>query len=229
MVELERLRAAYREIEPAGTDHLSDEQWERLACDEGDRVEREPVLEHVLSCPQCSQVYRGVLAVRRQAHTFDPGAPAPARETKRPRMWRGLLAGLVAAAAVVAVILVIRPQLGTSPTIPSGNESMSLRSGESVASPLVVSPRGELSAPPAGFSWQAVPGARGYVVELLGEDGEPVWTSDELKTASTPWPSTVPAAKGRYYWRVLAIPRNGGEPVASDLESFDVDVSASPR
>jgi len=231
MAELERLRDAYLEIAPADAEHLGDEQWERLACDDLESAERETLLDHILSCSQCSRTYRALLAVRREGHTFDPGAPRPTveREMARSWRWRGMLLGLAAAAAVIMGVLVVEPRLGTGPAPPASQPPVTLRSVGSVAGPALVAPLGTLAGTPGELSWRPVEGARGYVVELLDGDGELVWKSEELKVTSTPWPRKIAAAPGRYYWRVLAIPEGGGEPAASDLESFDVEVSASPR
>jgi hypothetical protein len=43
------------------------------------------------------------------------------------------------------------------------------------------------------------------------------------------WPEAVPTAPGRYYWRIVATPEGGGEAVPSDLEVFEIGVSASRR
>ncbi len=229
MVELARLRAAYRETGPVESGHLSDEQWERLACDEMDSAERESVLEHVLSCSECSEVYRGVLAVRMEAHTFDNGAPRPKSSADPARGWRwkGVVTGLAAAAAVIVVFLVVRPSIQPSAVKPGGSETVTLRASGVLAKPVLISPVGEVSGIPGELSWRPVEGARGYLVELLDAKGELLWKSEELAVTGTPWPQVVHAAPGRYYWRVLAVPEGGGKAVASHLESFEIGISAS--
>ena len=231
MAELDRLRRAYREIGPDGSGHLSDDQWEWLASDEMTPVEKEEALDHILTCSECSVVYRGVMAVRMEAHTFDPGAPVPAsgRRPARSGRWRGLMVGLAAAAAVVVAVLVVRPRTVPRPAAPGGSQPITLRSAGRLSAPTPVAPLGVLSSAPGAFSWQPVPGARGYLVELLDGDGEPLWRSGEVTDVRVAWPETVPAAPGRYYWRVLAVPQSGGAPVASELVSFEIGLSASRR
>ncbi len=231
MAELERLRAVYRQIRPAGTDHLADEQWERLACDDMDPAENELALDHILSCPECSQVYHGILALREEAHTFDAGAPRPRgekMEARRP-VWRGILSGLAAAAAVIAVVFLLRPHAGPVPSGRTGPEQVTLRGSGVLNKPILVTPLGALEGAPGALSWRPVEGARGYVVELLDGDGELLWKSGELTATTLPWPGAVAPQPGRYYWRVLAIPSEGGPPVASELGAFDLGVTAGPR
>ncbi len=230
MSELDRLRSAYARIEPEDTEHLSDEQWESLASDGMDPSERESALGHILGCPECSEIYRGVLTVRREAHGFDPGAPRPRRGVDMPvplRRWRVILPGLAAAAAVIIAFLVVRPQAGPDGvTAPDGNR-ITLRAAGSVAGPELSGPVGRLEGLPDGFAWKPVEGARGYIVELLDGDGNPVWRSTEITGVTVPWPQEVERSPGRYYWRVLAVPGSGGPPVPSELVAFDI--TASPR
>ncbi len=230
MPELDRLRSAYARIEPEDPAHLSDEQWERLASDGMDPPEKQTVLDHILGCPECSQIYRGVLTLRREAHSFDPGAPRPVEELGRPappRRWRMILPGLAAAAAVIVAFLVVRPQSGPGGvTAPDGNR-ITLRTAGSVAGPELSGPVGRLDGLPDGFAWKPVEGARGYIVELLDGDGNPVWRSTEVTGVRIPWPQEVERSPGRYYWRVLAVPGSGGPPVPSELVAFDI--TASPR
>jgi len=230
MAELEHLRNAYRASSSPGTEHLSDEQWERLACGEMDPAARKNALKHILVCPECAQVYRGVLGVKIEAHRFDEGAPTPALspQPKSGRVWKRWLAGLAAVAGVIAVLLILiaRPTSRTGPSV-GARQPVTLRSGESTLAPALLAPVGPVVEPPAELSWKPVRGARGYVVELLDGDGELLWKSEELTATRAPWPQGVEAPHGRYYWRVLAVPEAGGEPVASQLQELEVGISAN--
>jgi len=231
MAELEQLRGAYRAASSPEESHLSDEQWERLACDEMGPGEREAALEHVVSCPECTQLYRGVLALREGAQAFDPAAPPPQVQETPTRAWRWgrWVTGLAAAAAAVVAVFVLRPAGGPVPARPFPSHGVTLRAGGTPEGPVLVAPLGAVPGDPGVLSWRAAEGARGYIVELLDADGELLWRSDEVAGTYTRWPSAVRPAPGRYYWRVLAVPEAGGKPVASGLESFEIGATASSR
>ncbi len=76
----ESLRRLYEraQAERAGRDeeHPDDAVWERVLCEEATAEERERVQTHVIGCPACADIYRSLLAVRREAAAFDPAAPA---------------------------------------------------------------------------------------------------------------------------------------------------------
>ena len=105
MAEQDDLRTAYAAASSGEGEHLSEERWERLACDELKPAEQEVALSHVLSCVECTQAYRAVLAIREEAHAFDPGAPRPrpAAVVNRRPAWRRVLVGLATAAALISV------------------------------------------------------------------------------------------------------------------------------
>ena len=229
MVDIERLRSAWGRTGVEEAEHLDEEVWERLANDEMGAPEREAALGHILGCAECSRVYRAVLSVRREAHTFDPGAPAPrVRSSRFPAPRRGgLLTGLAAAAAVLLAFLVVRPHFLQEPAAPGGAGPDTLRSARVVGEPVPLGPLGRLQAAPSAFWWEPVDGARGYRVELLDGDGETLWRSPETVEPRLPWPDGVVRSPGRYYWRVLAVPAGGGGEVASPLVVFDI--TSSPR
>lgn len=229
MAEPDDLRTAYAAASSGEGEHLSEERWERLACDELKPAEQEVALGHVLSCVECTQAYRAVLAIREEAHAFDPGAPRPrpAAVVNRRPAWRRVLVGLATAAALISVFFLVRPLVRSSPPGPGGSQPITLRESGPLAVPVLVSPVGRVPRAPDGLYWRPVQGARSYVVELLDGDGELLWKSEEVTAIHTPWPQGVAEALGRYYWRVLAIPDAGGEPTPSSLQAFEIGVSAS--
>lgn len=228
MAELETLRKGYAAVlSPEGA-HLGDERWMALAGDELNPAERADAIDHILSCAECTLLYRGVLGVRMEAGGFDPGAPAGRvdRGAGLPG-WRRILIGVAAAAAVVAALAVVRPLLSPGPGPAPGKRTITLRAARTPEGPSLVAPLGPVAEPPDSFSWRPVPEARGYVVELLDGDGELLWRSGEVAGAMVPWPATVERPPGRYYWRVLSIPEEGGAAVGSPLESFDLGATSS--
>jgi hypothetical protein len=60
---------------PASGPHPSEETWVRLAGRELSEHEQPGIVDHVLSCADCSAVYRAVAYLRRGASSFDPAAP----------------------------------------------------------------------------------------------------------------------------------------------------------
>ena len=56
--------------------HPDDALWERVLCEEATADERRRVQTHVLGCPACADIYRSLMAVRREAIAFDPAVPA---------------------------------------------------------------------------------------------------------------------------------------------------------
>jgi len=80
------LRERYAEAgPPAGSAHLDETVWERLACGELTPFERERAFDHIAGCPDCGQVYRGVLMLQREASAFDPDAPLVGRSGDEAR------------------------------------------------------------------------------------------------------------------------------------------------
>jgi hypothetical protein len=202
--------------------HPPEEAWERLACGELSEHERRSLLDHVVDCAECTRIWRALVALERGARRFDPGVPKPGLATPRrpaPRAWTWGLGGALAAAAAAALIVWagVRPQLPEPPRQPAGE---TFRSGpEAPARPVLRAPLGAVAAPQT-FTWDPVPEAVSYRVELLDADGEIVWSTPTAETSAA-WPSTLPHSPGRFYWRVVAELERGGS-TASALEDFDV-------
>ena len=65
---------------------------------------------------------------------------------------------------------------------------------------LALKPQGTGSLGPVTLSWKAVPGAKGYDVEVVGAQGEPI-----ILTVQRP-EATLPAlAQGSYSWTVRTV------------------------
>lgn len=233
MAELDDLRAAFAAGTTAVGEHLDELTWERLACGELDEAARQAALEHLLSCRECADVGRVVMAIRSGAAAFDPAAPgATAHHATDNLRWlrRGVLPALLTAAAAIVLVVVIRPQLGRTPVTGTPPGPV-LRAARVAAVPQPVAPVGSVAAPPAAFEWRPVEEPASYVVELLDSSGATLWTSTEITATQAPWPHGLELPAGTLYWRVTARPEAGGQPVTSSLAAFDLagPLSASPR
>jgi putative zinc finger protein len=105
--ELDVLRRDYdlltRDLTASGP-HPDEEMFVRLASGELSGDERARIADHVLSCAECSAVYRAVADVRQGASSFDPGAPrhvsgATVAIWQRPFWSQALAASLTIVAA----------------------------------------------------------------------------------------------------------------------------------
>lgn len=144
---------------------------------------REPILDHVGTCPAC----HADLALLRAASA---GAPAPAR--RAPAWWGLAAAGLVAAAGSAWWTLARdRPGLERG-----GEQSM-----EALAP--------GASTPLSGlvFAWRPVPGATGYEVRIAPQGAPSMHLGATQDTTLVP---QVPLEPGRYEWWVRALLAGGG-------------------
>jgi hypothetical protein len=84
--------------------HPDEDVWLRLASGELSDDERARIVDHVVTCAECSAVYRAVAHVRHGASSFDPTAPrpagvGPASMPARPYWLQALAASLTIVAA----------------------------------------------------------------------------------------------------------------------------------
>lgn len=212
--EEQRLRAAYALVMArAGEPHLDESAWERLACDELAPEARLRLLDHVVRCAACAEVYRALTHLAAEA-------PRERVVARRP-LWRGTpLAALALAALVLAAL--VGPRRLVPP--PAGVPDV-LRSGAGSAGPHLLAPRGHSAPAPGQFTWQPLAQARAYRVLLTGADGTLLWSSAELKDTRLDWPAQVTPLPGRYYWQVLAVPAAGGAPLPSEMVAFELSAT----
>lgn len=236
MAELDSLRRAYRESGAGGDSvHLSEDRWERLACDELEPPERAAAFDHILACPQCSDAYRAIEVLRSEAAAFDAGAPAPrdmspASSPPRRGPWRGL--GFLALAATVVMAVVLPTLHRDQPSTDAAFQALRSTESWSPATPLApVDQNVDWRAREnLRLEWAAAEPQRPVVVEVLDADGELIWRSRDITDSHVGWPTAQATAPGRYYWRVVGTGA-GDKQVASDLVSFqlvDETVTASP-
>lgn len=209
---------------PPGPDCLTPAQLEAIL---ENRAEAQ-VRQHAEACPSCQTE----LALLRDFATAGPRPDevAAVREiTKklqsqawkqekvaRPGWFDSLFAGrlcmpaLGLAAMLVFAILVTRPD--QSPRI---TESDTMRS----ATIAVSQPVGDLTAPPADFSWSPVAAAARYEVQLLEVDGHLLWTGGSTGTTLAVPAPLLPAGK-TLYWNVTAYGAGGERLASSNRQMF---------
>jgi hypothetical protein len=221
MLDDATLREAYQSSDPA-VPHVSDDCWERLACGELSLEERERALDHASACFECGRILRTLLLLEGEARAIDPLVPAGLSALPERRSRRAFLWGAAAAAAAGAILWLTVPW--DSPAVPDSSSPAGgrLRSTGVSDRPVPRSPLAEVDGVPERFTWQGIASARGYEVELLDADAEPLWKSGVVTETSVSWPHEVLPGPGRYYWRVEAILAERGERTASPLVSFDL-------
>lgn len=189
--------------------HLDETAWERLTTNELSEPERDALLGHVFACAECSEVWKGLLELERDAE--DEGLIA--RQDRAPRsLWRSRFMPLALAATVVLAvggILMTRQPVPTETA--RGTAALAPVDGLMMA----YSPDNIPT-----FVWTPVPEATSYRIELFTDDGRPYW-SGEVTAPPTPWPAELPRVKGAYRWRVEAI-GNGGPVARSRLMPLEM-------
>ncbi len=225
VTEIERIRTAFRVTDADEADgHLSEQQWESLACGELDRPDNEAALDHILGCRQCTGIHQSLLVLREHAHDFDPGAPVP-EISRKPSSRRWIFAGVLAAAATLVVVILqpLGPGL-TNPGSPPPSDP-ALRSSQKAQTATPLSPIGPVPASAVVFSWEPSPTAPVSIVQLIDESGEVMWTGHETEKTSIEWPGNLAKRSGHYYWRVLSVGGATGGKQASDLVAFELTES----
>lgn len=225
MADIETLQAAFRaSASPRDDNHPSSADWERLACGELEAEPRRMLLAHVLDCPECSDTYRALGIIRSEAAVFDeqvPNSQAAPTPLERSRWfsWRGAGALAVAATALLAVVLPL--QQSRDVAVEPG---VVVRSADEEAPVAPIAPVGELPWRPGDdveLTWACGSSKGPFVAEVLGADGELVWTGPDTDATETVWPGDAVPGTGRYYWRVFA----GGSSSSRDespLVAFDL-------
>ena len=227
MTDIEALRKAFRITEGENPKaHLTDQEWEALATGDIGSSEVESFLEHIFLCGQCSEIHKALLVLKDQAHTFDPGAPAPTRSTITSRktwVFSGLVA--VAATVLIVVLLPLGPSSPKEAPIPTGTNTI-YRSAPEHVDAVPLSPKGQVSQSEILFTWRPSPSAPTSIIQLIDTDGEILWTSPETEAGSIRRPGgRLPP--GQYYWRVLPVGGVGNPTQESEMLAFEV-IEPSP-
>ncbi|MCH9649775.1 MAG: zf-HC2 domain-containing protein [Deltaproteobacteria bacterium] len=208
-------------MNPESSEHVEDETFLRMACNELTAAETAAVQAHLELCQDCGRVWQAVSKVREAAVEFDPGAVPPVDSRfggrEKPRRW---WLGSAAAAALVVMAVVVPRLLGPpdSPK-PSTHTPQVVRSGQE-RGPRLFSPVENSQVSKVRFEWSFLDDASGYTVELLDEDGAAIWTSRRLQENLVDWPPSLAREPGNYYWRVSAHFPDGEETISSPLTLF---------
>lgn len=188
------LMAAYQAAAHNARGHLTDREWEQLACGELDDAARERAMTHILSCADCSTIHRAIIGVSEGARAFDPRAASGAAAHRSSwRLWT--LAGGLAAAAVIAIAVVVDSPVRPRPQ-PDATRNGSAGAIVTITTPLVL--------PDRHVAWSEVAKADTYEVRLNDSTGAPAW-STRVTAAETELPAGVTLARGTYYLQVSAI------------------------
>jgi hypothetical protein len=168
---------------------------------EGPEAERLATLEHVMSCRDCHREYEWLSAVDQAALETEGRAGASSRKWWPGRVQLALAASLVA--AVGTALLVAR-------RVPD------LDRGKGREIELVSPVEGAAAGGSLTFTWRALPGASGYVLEVQRQDGSIAFsdtTGDTSATIADPG-EALPDSDYRWWVRETT---DGSEPRSSPL------------
>jgi hypothetical protein len=180
-------------------DHLDDGAWQRLGAGDAVLSERDLLFAHIMTCAQCSEVWRGISFLRQQAEAeglIERRTPA--------RSWRSwFVPAAIAASLVIAVgaVIVMRPP-APADNVVRGTAALSPVEGLMMAYASDGTPM---------LLWTPLSTASTYHVEIFSEDGNPLWSGD-VTAPPMRWPADAPHARGSYRWRVEA--QDGGGAIA---------------
>lgn len=161
--------------------------------------DRARVEAHLAACEDCSNEIAEVWRLWR------PGV--------KPTSW--LPIGL-AAAAVIAVVVLLRPA-GNRAEMPAADV---LRGSERASAVITVAPADSavVQGQPV-LVWRPVPGATGYRVTLSREDGDSLWTGSSSDTTAAVPAGVALGRSARYFWYVDALLPDG-QSLTSGIHEF---------
>ena len=165
-------------------------------------AERESVEHHLADCDECTAELVAVNRLHR---------------TDRTPVLR--IAGVVAAAAAVAGIVLLGPSLVTSrPADPR-----QVRGAEAPPAVSVVLPANGavLNAAP-DFIWHTVPGATAYRVSVTRANGDSIWATTTSDTSVRASAHVSQAGSGLYYWYVDVLLEDARS-VAGPVHEFRIE------
>lgn len=161
---------------------------------------RAALVAHTASCATCRVSVAALTrlvaepSVRRELERLQPGRRTVAASRRFRR-----LAGVAAAAAVVALVMPQLSRLGNEETAPShraGDLSLS-------APPVPISPLG-VAVGSIPFEWSSTPLADRYEVTLFDDEGSILWQANTTDTIAV-LPDSVSLVPGSsYFWRSRA-------------------------
>ncbi len=182
-------------------------------------AETEAFESHYLTCERCQNELRLALAIRealpevREAGLL---APADSGVGVISRRFKVRTAAALAAAAVLAGLLLVRPSTLDEESAPAQRDEAT---GVEVA-PSLRGPGGVVAAVES-FQWSQVPGADLYRITVYDAEAAVVWEGGTRDTSITPPDGTEFEPDARYIWKVAA--RVGWDRwVSSELVEFTI-------
>lgn len=204
------LKAAYQIANRHRDGHLSDRDWEQLACGDLDDVAKRAALSHVTSCETCSTIHRSLIALGQGSAVFDPQneSSAPAVAGFAWRRW-AIGGGLAAAAVLMLAVFIDNPQ--------RPRPAPAATRAESAGEVTITKP---LALPDRRVQWSAIANADSYEVRINDAAGAPAWNT-RLTATEAELPATLALAPGTYYLQVSAL-RDGAIVASSPLITIRV-------
>ena len=174
---------------------------------------------HYLTCERCQSELRLALAIREalpEVREAGLRAPAEPEVSVISRRLKVRTAAALAAAAVLAGLLLVRPSKLDEESAPAQRDEAT---GVEVA-PSLGAPDGVVAAVES-FQWSQVPGADLYRITVYDAEGTVVWEVETRDTLITPPDTTEFEPAARYIWTVAA--RVGFDRwVSSELVDFTI-------
>lgn len=212
-----RLKQAYRLASGDGAGpHLSETEWEQLACGELDAEASGRAHAHITTCARCAEIWHSLDTLAVGAAQFDPEVvrPAVSPAPQVSRTWT-YLGGLAAAAAIFAAVTL---DFG-GPLRGPADEVMRTSTADTAIA--VVVPQTDAVLAGRRFAWQGAIAADAYELRISTPDGGAVWVT-RVATTEARLPPDLVLTGGRYYWQVTAF-RENTTIAASPLVAFRVE------
>ena len=165
-------------------------------------AETEAFESHYLTCERCQNELRLALAIREalpEVREAGRLAPAESEVGVISRRFKVRTAAALAAAAVLAGLLVVRPSQLDDESAPVHRDEAT---GVEVA-PSLGAPGGPVAAVES-FQWSQVPAADLYRITVYDAEGAVVWEAETRDTLITPPDGTEFEPDARYIWTVAA-------------------------
>ena len=165
-------------------------------------AETEAFESHYLTCERCQNELRLAVAIREvlpEVREAGLHAPAESEVSVISRRFRVRTAAALAAAAVLAGLLLVRPSTQDEESAPVHRDEAT---GVEVA-PSLRAPGGVVAAVES-FQWSQVPAADLYRITVYDAEGAVVWEAETRDTLITPPDSAEFEPDARYIWTVAA-------------------------
>ena len=165
-------------------------------------AETEAFESHYLTCERCQNELRLAVAIREvlpEVREAGLHAPAESEVSVISRRFRVRTAAAMAAAAVLAGLLLLRPSTQDEGSAPVHRDEAT---GVEVA-PSLRAPGGVVAAVES-FQWSQVPAADLYRITVYDAEGAVVWEAETRDTLITPPDSAEFEPDARYIWTVAA-------------------------